>query len=156
MTRRISLFSLGLATCLAAALPQIAAAQSATLDPGLYDIKAVVTLGGDVFADVEAQECVREGENDKTLDDMLTGINEKKHCPVSNAVWTDDSVRADYVCESVNGAPGITGTIEASFGPDFLTVNTVGNMAPVGKMTANTEIKRTGDCPADWVQKDLF
>ena len=151
--RLIYVLSLGFA---AASLPQIAAAQSAKLTPGLYDISADVTFAGQPFAAEETEICIRDDESNKTMEELLTDLSKDVSCPVNDAVWTASTVRADYQCPPDRTGNAIGGTIEAEFGADFLNHTVTGVFNPQMKMMAITKMRRKGDCPADWVDPKSF
>lgn len=155
MTRRLPTLCFALA---AASVPQIASAQSAeetsaqsvVLDPGLYDVSVVVTMGGNVLADVDVEDCIREGEGEgqRTLEDMISVFTDNEACPTSNSVWTASTVQADFKCG------GSTGTIKAEFGADFLKTKINQTLNPGVEMQAKADMRRKSECPADWVKTE--
>lgn len=155
MTRLILSLTMGLA---AASLSHIAAAQSltqtVTLDPGLYDVSHVMTMAGRTMPADISQTCIREGENSKTLEDMLSGLSEDGQCTFSNAAMTASTGRVDYVCSSDEMPFDVTGTMEAEYGSDFYTVVANGTFGPMGAVTTKVSLRRSGACPADWVEPE--
>lgn len=159
MTRLTYLLSL----CFAAAVfPQIAASQSApqttSLDEGLYDVTAVVS-GYELLAGTyEKEVCVREGENDETLAELIlkSKSNKKMPCEISNIIWTDSTVQADVLCRLLRTGKETAGSISAQFGSDFLQMSSRSQIAPRIELQTDTTIRRKGGCPADWVGKDIF
>jgi len=151
MMRMIYLLSL---VFTAASLPQIAAAQSAKLDPGLYDIIADVTFAGQPFGGHETEICIRDDETNKTMEELLTDYSKDVVCPVNDAVWTASTVRAEYQCPPDRTGIAIDGTIEAEYGADFFNHTITGVLGPEMKMVAITKMNRKGDCPEGWVDPD--
>ena len=151
MTRLICLVSFGFA---AAALPQLAAAQSVTLAPGLYDYSHVITmLGNETPADTY-EYCVEDGENSKTLDELVAGLSDGGQCTVSNVNMTSTTGRADIVCTETGLGMDVSGTLEATYGPDFYDVYTTAKLGPIGGIKVKTKVRRRGDCPEGWDNPD--
>jgi len=138
--------SLGVA---AASLPQSAAAQSATLDPGLYDVSAVVTLAGQLFAEHEAEECIRKGKNDKLSEILTPNINKFRPCTNTQTSWTASSFRAEFLCKDLKTGSQSTDRSEASFGTDFANLTSTGTVGPGMEIKAVTNMRRKGECPAN-------
>lgn len=148
-------------TLAALSVPQIAPAQTApqtSLDEGLYDVTAVVS-GYEFLAGTYKKEiCVREGENDESIEDLILNSNpdKKMPCEHSNVIWTDSTVRADVLCRLLRTGEETPGSVSAQFGTDFLQMSAIGQIAPQIELQTDTTMRRKGDCPADWVEKDLF
>ena len=135
----------------AASLPQIAAAQSATLEPGLYDRSRGGSLAGNTLERQETEVCVREGENDKILEDLILGGNDDVECPASNVEWTASTVRTDFICEPDHSGFVVSGTMDAKYGADFLNSTMNGKLNGSVEIKTDFEMRRNGDCPEDWV-----
>lgn len=151
MTRLICLLSFGLA---AAALPQLAAAQSVTLEPGLYDFSHVVTMMGTAAPADTYEYCVVEGENSKTLDELIEGLSDGGQCSVSNVNMTASTGRADVTCTNTGLGMDVSGTLDAKYGPDFYDIDTKAKLGPIGGIRVTTKVKRRGMCPEGWDNPD--
>ena len=147
MMRLISLLSLGIA---AAALPQMAAAQSATLQPGLYDVsKKVVMTGGRVTTDKVTEDCIRAGDNVKTLDGLLLDFTKRKNeCTLGNVQETGSTLRANFTCKPLPSGGKVGGTIEAEYGADRLNYVIDSKFGPIASVTVTKGFRRTGECLA--------
>ena len=150
MTKMIYLLGTALALC---SLPCSAMAQSVTLDPGLYDYAHVLNLGGRDMAADEFQYCVREGENSRSLDELVESLSNGGQCKLSNIYMTNSTGRADVTCTNTGLGLDIQGVLDARFGPDFYNVDAVAAVGPI-QITLKSKILRRGDCPADWKNPD--
>ena len=146
MMRLIYVLSLGFA---AAALPQIAAAQSATLEPGLYDRSRGGSLAGNTLERQETEICIREGENDKILEGLILGGNDDDvECRASNVEWTASTVRTDFICEPDHSGFVVSGTMDAKYGADFLNSTMDGKLNGSVEIKTDFKMRRRGECPA--------
>lgn len=75
MTRLISFLGFGIA---AAALPQMAAAQSVTLDPGLYEVSEKVVMTFRPEKNKVEDVCISAGQNIKTLEGLIEAFTKRK------------------------------------------------------------------------------
>lgn len=151
MTRFICVVSLGLA---AMAMPQIASAQSVTLDPGLYDYAHVVMLGEHEMLRDEHEHCIVDGENSKTLDELVASLTGDGQCTASNVSMTASTARADIICTDTGLGKDLTGTLEAEYGTDFYSIDSHAALGPMGQVRVNTKARRSGACPKDWNKSD--
>jgi len=145
MTRLIPLLALGVT---AMVLPQLAAAQSVTLDPGLYDYSHVVSMGGNDLPADESEYCVIDGENSKTLGELIDSLAQGGDCSISNVNMTESTGRADMACTNTEMGMDITGTLEAEYGSDWYDVDTTAQIGPM-QVSIRTEVRRRGECPAN-------
>ena len=151
----LKLATIGLA---AMSLPYMAQAQNAaedqarqqaiTIAPGLYEINNQVTMSGFPMPAEAAQECIREGENSKTLDEIAASIGDGQ-CALSNVAMTQSTGRADFLCTPEGLGFEVNGTVEAEFGVDFLNLTGNGTLGPMGPASVKIEMTRIGDCPID-------
>ena len=145
MTRFLPLISLGLTVMM---FPQIATAQSVTLDPGLYDVSTNIMMDGtEVFSD-ETGYCILEGENTKTVEELEAGISGHGDCEMRNVEMTGGIGHADFICTDTDIGFDISGTMEATYGSDFFNVDTNAAIPILGKILAQTKIRRSGNCAA--------
>ena len=152
-----------LSLCFAAAVfPQIAASQSASqttsLDEGFYDVTAILSGYEPLAGTYEKEICVREGENDETLEELIfkPKSDKKMPCEHSNIIWTDSTVQADVLCRLLKTGKETAGSVSAQFESDFLQMSSRAQIATQIELQTDTTIRRKGDCPADWVGKDIF
>ena len=150
MTRLISLLGIAFA---AGALPHSALAQNVTLDPGLYDYSHVLNLGGQDMAADEFQYCIRDGENSRTLDELVESLSNGGQCKLSNISMTNSTGRADISCTDTGLGLDVQGVLDAKFGPDFYDVDAIAALGPI-QITFKSKIQRRGECPADWKNLD--
>lgn len=150
MTRILSFLSFSL---LASALPQIASAQSVTLDPGLYDYSHVVMVGGLAMPADEYEYCVEDGKNSKTIDELVASLAGDGECTVSNLNMTASTGSADVACTDTELGMDISGTLSAEYGSDFYDVDTRAALGPI-QVLVKTKVRRRGECPADWNNPD--
>ncbi len=153
MTRMTYFLGLSLTMGLAAAsLPQIAAAadlsQRFSVEPGLYETSTTVFMAGQTVMADASEDCVREGENSKTLEELVEDIRREGNCTLSNISTTDSAGYADFVCRPAGLGFEATGTMEAEYGSDYLTVIGDGTMGFLGAIQIETKAKRIGECPA--------
>ena len=145
MNRLIYALTLGLT---AVSMSQFAAAQSVTLEPGLYDYSNIFSTGDLVLATDESEYCIKDGENSKTLDELVASLAGDGNCTVSNVSMTDSTGRANLVCTGTDLGVDIAGTLDAKFGSDFYDVDTRAKLGPLDVLV-KTKVRRRGDCPAD-------
>lgn len=150
MTRLFSLLSIGLTATL---LPQFAAANSVTLDPGLYDLSHVVMMAGRALPADEYEYCVEDGDNSRTLEELLDSLAGDGECRVSNVNMTDSKGRADVTCTGTDLGVDISGTLEAQYGSDFYDIDTRAGLGPI-QIHVKTKVRRRGKCPANWDNPD--
>lgn len=150
MTRLSLLLPLGFA---ALALPQMASANSVTLDPGLYDYSHTISMGGRALPADEYEYCVQEGKNTKTLDELVASLAGDGECTVSNVNMTSSTGRADISCTDTDLGMDVDGTLNATYGADFYDVDTTANLGPI-QVLVKTTVRRRGECPADWDNPD--
>ncbi len=150
MTRFLPVLGLSLT---ALALPQLAAAQTVTLAPGLYDYAHVVSIGGMALPADESEYCIAEGDNSKTLDELVASLAGDGECTVSNVNMTGSTGRADLSCTDTDLGMDISGTLTADYGPDFYNVDTRASLGPM-QVLVRTEVRRRGECPANWGNPD--
>lgn len=143
MTRFISLLSLSL---IALALPQIAAAQSVTLDPGLYDTSVSFIAGGALMTSDESEYCVKDGENSKTFDELVAEVSGEGQCTISNVSMTRSTGTADFACTETSIGFDVAGSMEANFGPDFYNLDARSEVPFMGEILVKTKIRRRGEC----------
>jgi len=150
----MSKFILTLGFGIAASIwPTLAQAQTVSLKPGLYDYSHVFNLGGqDVSAD-EYEYCLREGENSKTLDELVESLSSGGECKLSNVSMTRSTGRADIACTDTGLGMDIRGTIEAEFGSDFYDVNAFAAFGPL-QLVVKSKVRRRGECPVNWKNPD--
>lgn len=154
MSRIITLLSLSLA---AAIFPQIATAQTApktantSLDEGFYDVTAVVSGYEFLAGTFTEQICVRPGENDEPLKDLIfkSKPDDKMPCEHNNVIWTDSTVQADVLCRLLRTGEETPGSISAQFRSDFLQMSSIAQLTPQIEMKTNTTMTRKGECPAE-------
>ncbi len=149
MTKFIPVLTL---TVAASCLSSLAAAQSVTLDPGLYDYSHTLMIGGRGMPADKYEYCVREGQNSKTLDELVESLAGDGECTVSNVNMTSSTGRADILCTGTD-LGDVSGTMEAEYGADFYTVDTRADLGPL-PVHVKTKVRRRGDCPADWNNPD--
>lgn len=152
MTRLTYVLSLGLVAVLA--MPQMAIAQSVSLEPGLYDYSHVVNLGGLQMPADEYEYCVVEGENSKTIEELVAGLAGEGQCTVSNVSMTASTGRADITCTETGLGMDISGTLEAVYGADFYNVDSRADIGPMGQVHVKTKVRRRGVCPVGWDNPD--
>lgn len=133
-------------------LPCLANAQTVTLDPGLYDYSHVVSVGGQALPADAYEYCVREGRNSRTLDELVDSLAGDGECTVSNLNMTASTGRADLTCTDTD-LGNVSGTLEAEYGPDFYDVDARAKLGPL-PVHVKTEVRRRGDCPANWTNPD--
>ena len=155
MTRLISMLSLPISLGLAAAaMPQIAAAQSVTLDPGLYDYSHVVTIMGRATPADSYEYCLVEGQNSKTLDELVAGLADGGQCTVSNVNMTASTGRADVTCTNTGLGMDVSGTLDATYTSSSYDVDTTAKIGPIGNIQVKTKVRRRGECPEGWNNPD--
>ena len=147
MTRLIPLLGFGLA---AACLPQFAAAQSATLNPGLYELsEKVVRTGGQVGKDAVTEACILAGDNNKTLEGLLLDFTKREdECTLSNVEHTASTMRSNFTCPPLSTGGDVGGTIEAEYGTDFFNHTLNAKFGPIVTVKITKELRRKGECPA--------
>ncbi|MEP4052871.1 MAG: DUF3617 family protein [Litorimonas sp.] len=150
MSRLITLLSFGVGV---AAMPQIAVANSVTLDPGLYDYSHVVMMGGRALPADEYEYCVEEGQNSKTLDELVASLAGDGECTVSNVNMTSSTGRADVACTDTELGMDISGTLEAEYTSSSYDVDTRADIGPI-QLLVKTKVRRRGECPVDWDNPD--
>jgi len=144
MTRLAFLLGLGLLT---ASLPQMTTAQSATLEPGLYDVSNKVVMTGRVVRDEVVEDCIRAGENDKTLQSLLLDFTKKDECGLNNVEQTASTMRADFTCPPLQTGGDVGGTIEAKYASDSLIYTLDWRFGPISRVTVNKDLRRKAECP---------
>lgn len=144
MTRMIYCLGFGLA---AVALPHMVSAQSVTLDPGFYDYSHTFILGGREISSDQNEYCLREGENSRTLDELVASLSESGECSISNVSMTSSTGSADVVCTDTGLGMDISGRLEAEFGSDFYNVDTRAALGQFIPIHVKTKIRRRGACP---------
>ena len=150
MSRLITLLSFGVGV---AAMPQIAVASSVTLDPGLYDYSHVVMMGGSALPADEYEYCVEDGQNSKTLDELVASLAGDGECTVSNVNMTSSTGRADVACTDTELGMDISGTLEAEYTSSSYDVDTRADIGPI-QLLVKTKVRRRGECPVDWDNPD--
>jgi len=146
MTRLLPLLGLGLT---AFVMPHMAAAQSVTLDPGLYDISTKITMGGNEISADESEYCILEGENSKTFDELAAAIPGEGQCTMSNVSMTESTGTANFACTDTDMGFDVSGTMDAKFGSNFYDIDTVAEIPIMGRVFVKTKVLRRGECPAD-------
>jgi hypothetical protein len=109
-------------------------------------------IGGRGMPADKYEYCVREGQNSKTLDELVESLAGDGECTVSNVNMTSSTGRADIVCTGTD-LGDVSGTMEAEYGADFYTVDTRADLGPLS-VHVKTKVRRRGDCPADWNNPD--
>ena len=144
--RFLYLLSFGLT---AFAMPQLAAAQTLTIDPGLYDVSTNVYVGaGELTAD-ETVYCVVEGENSKSFDDLVAGIAGDGQCLFSDVSMTGTTGTANFACTDTALGFDVSGTMEAKYGSDFYDIDTRAVIPIMGEVLVKTKVRRRGECPVN-------
>lgn len=144
MNRMLNLLGISIAVCV---LPQMANAQTLTLDPGLYDYSHSFTVAGGELPGQSYEYCLREGENSKTLDELVATLSDGAECSVTNVSMTSTTGRADVSCSDTGLGMDISGRIDAKFGPDFYDVDTQAKLGQFIPMQVKTKVRRRGACP---------
>ena len=91
--------------------------------------------------------CLREGENSKTLDELVATLSDGAECSVTNVSMTSTTGRADVSCSDTGLGMDISGRIEAKFGPDFYDVDTQAKLGQFIPIQVKTKVRRRGACP---------
>lgn len=151
MTRLLPILAFGVT---AFVLPPLAAAQSVTLDPGLYDVSTNFILGGSEISADESEYCVLAGENTKTFEELEAEIAGSADCTFSNISMTGAIGHADFVCLDTEMGFDVSGKMEATYGPDFFNVDTTAAIPIMGEILARTKIRRRGECPLNAASSD--
>lgn len=137
----------------AASLPFMAAAQDTsqtfTVTPGLYEMSTSVIMSGQSMIEDVSQDCVREGENSKTLDELVEEVSTAGNCTLSNIAATQSTASADFICKPEGLPFEATGTMEIEHGPEFLDMVADGTMGFLGPVQFKTDARRIGECPVD-------
>ena len=140
-------------TFAASVTPNSAVAQSVSLDPGFYDYSHVIDSSGLQIAAEDAQYCVREGENSRSIDELIEGLSGAGDCELNNVSLTNSTGRADINCTDTDLGLDIQGTVEAEFGSNFFDVGVVASLGPI-PIGINANARRRGECPVDWKNPD--
>lgn len=139
--------SLGFA---AVSFSQTAAAQSATLDPGLYEVSSKVVITGRVVEDEVEDKCILAGQNVKTLDGLVLEFTKRKdECQLRNAQGTGSTMRADFTCPPLSTGGKVGGTIEAEYGADWLNYTIDTRFGPISRVTKTNNMRRKGGCDTE-------
>ena len=144
MTRLISFLGFGIA---AAALPQMAAAQSVTLDPGLYEVSEKVVMTFRPEKNKVEDVCISAGQNIKTLEGLIEAFTKRKdECQPRDIQQTGSTLRANFTCPSLPSGGDVGGTVEAEYGTNRLNYTIDIRFGPVSRVTVTTNMRRTGEC----------
>lgn len=139
---------------LASAVPTISTAQSVTLDPGLYDFTHNVTMNGQPVRAKDYEYCIRDGQNSKTMNELVGDMVEDGSCAVSDASITDSTGRANFSCTDPDFGLKITGSVTADYGTSFYNAFATADMGPMGNLSVKTKVRRRSECPAGWNNPD--
>lgn len=135
-------------------MPLAANAQSVTLEPGLYTYSNIISLSGRELSADRGEYCVREGQNSKSLDELVSSLSGGGECTLENVSMGQTRGQADLTCTKTQLGMDMSGTLQAEFGPDFYKVNTnavLGRFLPV---QAKTDIRRKSACPESKLSPD--
>lgn len=136
------------------ALPQLAAAQTVTLDPGLYDFTTDISIMGHHVKTETYEYCFYQGKNSKTFDEIASDVAGGGHCTLSNSILTASTGSTDVQCTDPDLGLKIKGRLEATYGSDYYNVKGTANIGGFQDITTDTKVKRRSDCPADWTNPD--
>ena len=137
----------------ASAIPNTASAQTVSLDPGLYNYSHVLNVGGQDMGAEDLKYCVREGENTKSLDELVERLSDGGQCKLTNVSMTNSAGSADIICTETDLGFDINGKLDARFGSDFYDVDTTTALGPL-KVILKSKVRRAGDCPESWKNPD--
>ena len=137
----------------ASAIPNAASAQTVSLDPGLYEYSHVLNVGGQDMGAEDLKYCVREGENTKSLDELVERLSGGGQCKLTNVSMTNSTGSADIICTETDLGFDINGKLDAKFGSDFYDVDTTTALGPL-KVILKSKVRRAGDCPVSWKNPD--
>ena len=146
------LYPLGLGLA-ASSFPNMAIAQTVSLDPGLYQYSHILNMGGQDMGVEELKYCVREGENSKSLDELVERLSDGGQCQLSNVSMTNSAGSADIMCTGTSLGFEINGRLDAKFGSDFYDIDTTTALGPL-KIILKSKVRRSGDCPENWKNPD--
>ena len=150
MTRTKYALSLSLMIGSAAmGVPQMAAAQTITFTPGLYEYSAILNVFGQTMSEDTSEYCIVEGDNSRTLEALVDDLSGNAQCTLSNVSLTDTTGQADFVCQPESLGLEVLGRMNAEYSAEHLDINlngTIGGFAPANVIAT---ARRNGACPIE-------
>lgn len=145
-------FRLGMICLASLTVAQSAVAEDKVeIDPGLYQYNHIVKIGPQQIHAEDYQYCIFEGDNSRTLSQLVEALVSEGSCDVSNISFGGGKASADVSCSNTGLGFPLSGNLSANYAATQYDVKAVAQ-SPMGgpPITVTTDVKRIKACPADW------